>query len=235
VRLLVDPGIATWEIEEAAGDGAQHILITHADWDHVMGIGLLPDARVWACDGSAERIRSGEAKTAVEQETRPYGVPYADLDGLRVDELVPVDGSEYAIGPWRAHSHPVPGHVPDGIATWLPDEDLLVVGDYLSPHEIPFIYDSAWAYRDTLDRLTALIGEHRPALVVIGHGSPHVPDRALAIAAEDRAYVQAVIDFAEGGGDPAAHAGIAHPHRGGPDDATAHRENVERACARHGA
>ncbi|HVI38153.1 MAG TPA: MBL fold metallo-hydrolase, partial [Gaiellales bacterium] len=37
-RLLVDPGIATWETREAAADGATHILITHADWDHVMGI-----------------------------------------------------------------------------------------------------------------------------------------------------------------------------------------------------
>src|SRR5438067_7084332 len=82
-RLLVDPGIAPWEAREAAGDGAGHILITHADWDHVMGIGLLPDASVWASEPSAERIRSGEAKASVERETRPFGVPYEALDRLR--------------------------------------------------------------------------------------------------------------------------------------------------------
>jgi glyoxylase-like metal-dependent hydrolase (beta-lactamase superfamily II) len=68
-RLLVDPGIATWETREAAHDGATHILITHADWDHVMGIGLLPDAQVWASQSAAERIRSGEAQASVESES----------------------------------------------------------------------------------------------------------------------------------------------------------------------
>jgi len=231
VRLLVDPGIAPWEIEEAAGDGTAHILITHADWDHVMGIGILPGARVWAGEGSAERITSGEARASVEQETRPYGVPYRALELLHVDEVVPTDGSEYTIGPWRARSHPAPGHVPDGIATWLPDEDLLVVGDYLSKQEIPFIYDSAWAYRETLDRLAELIRSHRPSHVVIGHGSPLAPDDALAVAAEDRAYVQALIELAEGGGDASRAGEVAYPERGGSDDATAHRENLERACA----
>jgi hydroxyacylglutathione hydrolase len=231
IRLLVDPGIAPWEIEEAAGDGAAHILVTHADWDHVMGIGILADARVWASDGSAGRIASGDARASVEQETQPYGVPYRALELLRVDEIVPTDGSEYAIGPWRAHSHPAPGHVPDGIATWLPDEGLLIVGDYLSKQEIPFIYDSAWAYRDTLDRLAELIRGHRPGHVVIGHGSPLSPDDALAVTEEDRAYIQAVIELAESGGDPSRAADVAYPDRGGSEDATAHRENVERACA----
>ena len=38
------------------------VLVTHADWDHVMALGVLPDAQVTASTGAAERIRSGDAR-----------------------------------------------------------------------------------------------------------------------------------------------------------------------------
>ena len=44
----------------------------------------------------------------------------------------------------------LPGHSPDGLGLVI--EDLLLVGDYLSPCEIPFVDDAA-AYRRTLTRL----------------------------------------------------------------------------------
>lgn len=230
-RLLVDPGIAPWEALEAARDGASQLLITHADWDHVMGIGLMPDARVWASAEAAERIRSGEARESVEKEVLPYGVPVEALDGMRVDELVPTGGESYAIGPWQAESHATPGHTPDGITTWLPEENLLVVGDYLGMHEVPFIYDSAWNYRTTLELLSTLIEQHQPAHVVVGHGRPHTADRALALASEDLDYVNAVIAFADAGGDPEQADQVPYPERGGSGDDAEHRSNITLACA----
>jgi glyoxylase-like metal-dependent hydrolase (beta-lactamase superfamily II) len=230
-RLLVDPGIATWETREAAADGATHILITHADWDHVMGIGLLPDAQVWASQSAAERIRSGEARASVETETRPFGVVLEGLDGMRVDEVVPANGEPYQLGTWRAESHATPGHTPDGITTWIEEAGLLIVGDHLSQHEIPFIYDSAWKYRSTLALLTELIERHRPSHVVVGHGRPHAPERALEIAAQDAAYVDALIAFAEAGGTPDRAEDVPFPDRGGHDDPGEHRSNLELVCA----
>ena len=234
-RLLVDPGIAPWEAREAAADGVGHILITHADWDHVMGIGLFPAARVWAGEGSAERIRSGMARAEVEEQTRPYGVPYEALDKLRVDEVIPDDSTAFSIGPWRAECHLVPGHTPDGLATWLPDEGLLLVGDYLSEQEIPFAYDSIWSYRRTLSLLSDLITRTQPSHVVVGHGRPHAPARALEIAAQDLDYMEALIAFVEGGGGPDGAAGVPFPDRGGHDDGEEHRANIERACAQRDA
>jgi len=228
-RLLVDPGIAPWEVLEAAGDGANHLLITHADWDHVMGIGLLPAARVHASAAAAERIRSGAVRGEVEQESRPYALPLQGLDGLRVDDLLPESPVETAIGSFAAVCHPAPGHTPDGAATWLPEERLLIAGDHLSEQELPFISYSAWSYRDTLRMLIELIGREQPQLVVIGHGPPHPSDRALRVAEQDLAYVESVIAFAEAGGDPEASAGIDHPQRGS-DDAEAHAANVRLAC-----
>ena len=231
-RLLVDPGIAPWEVEEAARDGAAHILITHADWDHVMGIGLLPQATVWAGGAAAQRIRSGEAKASVESQAGVYGVPLEGLDGLRVDRVLPSEPEQFQLGPWTAECHPTPGHTPDGVATWLPDEGILVVGDYLSEHEVPFIYDSAWNYRITLQTLTGLIERHQPARVVVGHGSPHTATRAAEIAAEDLEYVERLIAFAESGGTTEGADEIRYPNRGGSSDPEEHRANVVRTCER---
>ena len=227
-RLLVDPGIAPWEVREAAGDGADSLLITHADWDHVMGIGLLPDARVHASPGAAERIRSGQARSEVESETRPYGLPLEGLDGLRVDQLLPKSGGETTIGSFAAVCHPAPGHTPDGFAVLLPEEGLLIAGDHLSLQEVPFIEDSAWRYRDTLHMLTGVIEQDRPALVVIGHGPPHQSDAALRVAAEDIAYVEALIRHAEAGGSPTARR--CPPPPAGSDDEVEHAGNLRRTC-----
>ena len=46
-RLLVDPGISPWEIDEvvsSTADPVTQVLVTHADWDHVMALGVLADA-----------------------------------------------------------------------------------------------------------------------------------------------------------------------------------------------
>jgi hydroxyacylglutathione hydrolase len=231
-RLLVDPGIAPWEAREAAGDGVAHVLITHGDWDHVMGIGLFPDATIWAGAAAAQRIRSGEARASVESQSRLYGVPLEALDGLRVDHLLPEGAQRFAIGPWQAECHAATGHTPDGVVTWLPDEGLLVAGDYLSEQEVPFIYDSAWNYRATLTMLTALIEREQPAHVVVGHGSPHTAARALQIAGEDIDYVERVIAFAEAGGSAEQADQVPHPDRGGAADAQEHRANVARTCER---
>jgi glyoxylase-like metal-dependent hydrolase (beta-lactamase superfamily II) len=228
-RLLVDPGIAPWEVREAAGDGADNLLITHADWDHVMGIGLLPDARVHASPGAAERIRSGQARSEVESETRPYGLPLEGLDGLRVDQLLPESGGETTIGSFAAVCHPAPGHTPDGFAVLLLEEGLLIAGDHLSLQEVPFIQDSAWRYLDTLHMLTAVIERERPALVVIGHGPPHPGEAALRVAAEDIAYVEALIRYAEAGGSPDSPQDVPHPQRGS-DDEVEHAGNLRRTC-----
>jgi hydroxyacylglutathione hydrolase len=232
VRLLVDPGVSPWEVREVAGGRpVHHILITHADWDHVMGIGLLPEATVHAGVLATRRIRSGEATESVCQESREFCIPLEGLDGMRVDEVIEPP-AEVAIGPWTATVQPLPGHTDDGIATLLPEEGLLVVGDYLSVLEIPFIYDSPWAYRETLDCLVETIERAQPAHIVIGHGAPHDAFSATRVAEQDRAYVEALIAYADGGGDPERPDAVPYPERGGADDEKEHASNVRVACER---
>ena len=233
-RLLVDPGISLWEIEEivaGAGGPVSEVLLTHADWDHVMGVGVLPEARITGSKGTAERIESGQARTSIESQAPEFYIEYAQLDRLRVDQVVDPP-AEVSLGAWSVVCRPGKGHTDDGIVTYFPDEQLLVVGDYLSAVEIPWAYSSVLDYRDTLRMLIGVIERERPRFVVGGHGRPNRTDQALAIADEDLDYMEALVSFAEAGCPPEQAGRIAVPVRNtGTYGASAHAANVKLACA----
>jgi hypothetical protein len=63
---------------------------------------------------------------------------------------------------------------------------------------------------------------------VVGHGAPHTAGRALEIAAEDFAYLDAVVAVAEAGGTQEDARRIARPRRGIEDDEV-HAANVAAA------
>jgi glyoxylase-like metal-dependent hydrolase (beta-lactamase superfamily II) len=232
-RLLVDPGISPWEIEEVVGASAMpvtQVLVTHSDWDHVMALGLLSDVHVTASSGAAERIRSGVARQEIERETAEFLITHRSIDRLHVDQVVDPP-AEVRMGPWLGVCRAGPGHTDDGLIVSLPDEHLLVVGDYLSALEIPGVYDSVSAYRSTLQGLVGVIERERPLYIVVGHGKPHTSDEALRIAEEDLAYLEAVLAHADAGGQPDQAEQIAIPDRAaGAADRTMHAANVARAC-----
>jgi glyoxylase-like metal-dependent hydrolase (beta-lactamase superfamily II) len=233
-RVLVDPGISPWEIEEVVAghaDPVGDVLVTHADWDHVMALPALPDARVTASAAAAERIDSGEAQRSVEEQTREVGVSYGPLELLRVDDPVEAP-AERTIGGWQMIFRPGPGHTPDGLIVSIPEASLLVVGDYLSEMEIPASYHSVEDYRNTVQTLIGVIERERPQFVVVGHGRPLTSERALQIADEDLDYVEAILAYAAAGCDPAHAERIAVPQRGGARyDDESHARNVAIACS----
>jgi glyoxylase-like metal-dependent hydrolase (beta-lactamase superfamily II) len=237
-RLLVDPGISPWEIEEVVAASTMpvtQVLVTHADWDHVMALGMLPDAQVTASRASAERVRSGAARQSIEQETAEFLIAFRSLERMHVDQAVDPP-AEVRMGPWLGVCRAAPGHTDDGLIVSLPEEHLLVVGDYLSGLEIPGVYDSVAAYRSTVQDLVGVIERERPQYVVVGHGKPHTSDEALRIADEDIAYLDAVLAHAEAGGPADQADRIAFPVRSsGTADRTMHAANVARACEAAGA
>jgi hydroxyacylglutathione hydrolase len=237
-RLLVDPGISPWEIEEvvtASTMQVTQVLVTHSDWDHVMALGMLPDAHVTASSAAAGRIRSGVAREEIERETAAFLVSHRAIERLHVEQEVDPP-AEVRMGPWLGVCRPGPGHTDDGLIVSLPDEHLLVVGDYLSGLEIPGVYDSVAAYKTTLETLVSVIERERPLYVVVGHGKPHTSDEALRIAEEDIGYLEAILAYAEAGCPPDHAAQIAIPERpAGAADRTMHAANVARACEAAGA
>lgn len=206
--LVVDPAYFPRELDAIVARvgelGRAHaVAFTHGHWDHVMGHAALPDAPVWLAASFASAIAGDDPRAARyledarEFDSRWY-VPRPS--GHRWPEApVPLsDGDTRSVGELELQVLHIPGHSPDDLALWIPALELLLVGDYLSPCEIPFIDDAA-AYCATLRRLLDVLGRVRH--VVPGHGPRLTSSEAIAIARADLAYVDHLLDAAARGGD----------------------------------
>ena len=125
------------------------LAITHWHWDHVFGASKIPalmvahplvgaqlaEMQTWAWDEAsmAERVRTGreiEFCSAMIQKEMP------SREGLRirVPDLTIAGPATFDLGGVHCHLVPLPGdHGPDGMGLWVEEEDLLFVGDSLSP------------------------------------------------------------------------------------------------------
>ena len=171
--VLVDPCISAPEIAAIAGDVAARglevrgLLITHADWDHVCGISAFPGVPAIMSRGAADRIASGQA---AEEVVRHGGEEGLSWDGAPRADLVFDPGEALQVGPFAVETMALPGHTACGAGYRVRDLGLLVVGDYLSVIEFPFVYVSTAAYRATLAALLTELERDPVELVTPGHG-----------------------------------------------------------------
>jgi glyoxylase-like metal-dependent hydrolase (beta-lactamase superfamily II) len=195
-----------------------------------MALGMLADVQVTGSTAAAERNRSGSARAEIEREGAGVLLAHRALERLHVEQTVDPP-ADVRLGPWLGVCRPGTGHTDDGMVISLPDEHLLVAGDYLSSLEIPAAHASVHDYRTTLQMLIGVIERERPLYVVVGHGRPHTSEEALRIADDDLDYVEAVIRYAEAGCPPDHAEQIAVPERAaGANDRVVHAANVARAC-----
>jgi glyoxylase-like metal-dependent hydrolase (beta-lactamase superfamily II) len=190
---------------EQAGFPSSGLLVTHGDWDHVLGRLAFAGASLGCGESTAERLLRDEPGAA-QRELRAFdeehyvaGRPPLALAGL---QPLPVPG-RLGIGDAGLELDllPAEGHTADGTAFWIPWLRTLVCGDYLSPVEIPGVSGSPSAYLATLERFSPLLGD--ATTVVPGHGEPLDRDTALRLLEEDLAYVGALA----GGTEPSLPAG----------------------------
>jgi glyoxylase-like metal-dependent hydrolase (beta-lactamase superfamily II) len=211
-------------IEQSHFPGANGLLITHADWDHLLARLAFPQATLGCAGTSAQRMSA--AVGAPQRELRAFDerhylqrpIPLA-LAGAQV---LDVPGS-CEIGPHKLALHPAPGHTLDGMAIGIGWAGVLVLGDFLSTVEIPVLGEggSVDAYLSTLERLRGLLPTTE--YVVPGHGHVLDPERALTILEEDVAYLSALRAVGEA-------AELPHGRRTKAQRAI-HAENVARVNA----
>ena len=177
-------------IAEQASFEVVGLLATHADWDHVLGRYAFR-VPLGVSEASARILRQGTPQRELRDFDEEWYVARPAPLVLGTPQELPVPG-RCGIGAGELDLHPTGGHTADGMAIWIPWARVLVVGDHLSPIEIPMISEggSVGAYLDTLDRLEPLV--ERAEYVVPGHGEPLDSERALAILREDRAYLEAL-------------------------------------------
>src|SRR3954447_6193523 len=189
-ELEILPAIAA-----QAGFNVVGVLATHAARDHLLGRLAFPEAPLGLAETSAGRLvnEPGAAQRELREFDDEYYVtrpaPLSLPGAQRLDVPGYID-----IGERSLELHPADGHTADGMAVWMPWAGVLVVGDYLSPFEIPMISPggSFAGYVATLNPLPPLVSEAE--WVVPGHGGPIDATRALAILREDRAYLEGLPD-----------------------------------------
>ena len=176
-----------------AGFEPDGLLATHADFDHLLGRLAFPGMTLGLGESSVERIRREPG--AAQRDLRDYDAEFyvvrpAPLALGQVQGL-PVPG-HVELGDRELELHPAEGHTVDGMALFDRATGVLVVGDYLSDVEIPWISESGSLadYRATLARLAPLVDE--AATVVPGHGAPNDRETALRLLDEDVDYLDAL-------------------------------------------
>jgi hydroxyacylglutathione hydrolase len=174
-----------------AGFEPDGLLATHADFDHLLGRLAFPGLTLGLAESSVQRLHEspGQAQRELRQYDDEYYVVRPAPLGLGQVQALPVPG-HVELGDRELELHPAEGHTVDGMALFDRAQGLLIVGDYLSDVEIPWIHATLADYRATLARLGALVED--VTTVVPGHGAPHDRETALRLLEEDADYLDAL-------------------------------------------
>ena len=172
------------------------LMVTHADWDHVLGRYAFPDAPLGVGESTAQRLRDRAGPRAARAARLRRGELHRAPRAARAAGAAGAAGARgTARSATRSSSCTRPTATPP--TAWRSGSrgrSVLVCGDYLSPVEIPMLSPggSREAYLATLDRLEPLV--EQAAHVVPGHGEVLDAPRAAAILREDRAYLEGLPD-----------------------------------------
>jgi hydroxyacylglutathione hydrolase len=200
---VIDPAYFPRELDAIAArvtelGHAEAVVFTHGHWDHVMGHAALPDAPVWLSKTLDDAIAASDPRAArYLDDARAFDsrwyVPRPGGHRWPAHRRGLADGDRVEVGRLAVRALHLPGHSPEGLGLVIDELGVLLVGDYLSPCEIPFIEDAP-AYRATLVRLLEVLGGI--AEVIPGHGPRLTRDEAAAIARADLVYVDRLLDAA---------------------------------------
>lgn len=155
------------------------LVFTHGDWDHIVGYKEFAEATVVAHEAIEEADRLSEQ---VQKAALFDGQYYIDrghsLVVPKIDHPIPATQATddpiaflFADKGEIVEYLPTPGHTRDMMATYFPQEKVLVAGDMLSDREFPFIDDDSNAYLNSLLMLKRLVEAGKVELLVPGHGS----------------------------------------------------------------
>ncbi|MCR8844968.1 MBL fold metallo-hydrolase [Paenibacillus sp. SC116] len=176
--LLVDLNWLPNEIDEIKhyvdtikGERDTYLLFTHGDFDHIIGYQAFPYAKVI---GSIALAHSSEKEQKLEMirefDNKHYISRNYPIEFPKVDVVIDKDGQQLRLGDTTLTFYLAPGHTEDGLITIIEPLGIMIAGDYLSNFELPFIYQSAKAYQQTMEKAARIFAEYTIQLLVPGHG-----------------------------------------------------------------
>ncbi|OEH92341.1 MBL fold metallo-hydrolase [Bacillus solimangrovi] len=179
IMIMTDPNWLPSEVEtirkfveENKGDKQVYIIYTHSDYDHIIGSGAFPDAKVIATDQFNNNPRKEEIVKKIHKFDyeyylhRDYQVEYPI-----VDIVVSSDGQKLDLGDITITFYKAPGHTDDSLFTVIEPYGIFLSGDYLSDVEFPFIYTSYKDYVHTIEKAERISDNHQINVLIPGHGN----------------------------------------------------------------
>jgi len=177
--FLIDPNWLPFEIyrikeyvESIRRDRKLYLVFTHSDYDHIIGYGAFPDARVIASEAFArKKDKEKDVHQALEWDKqhyidRDYPVLYP-----RVDIVIDKDGKAMHFDGTVLTFYFAPGHTAEGMYIVFEPAGAWIAGDYLSDVEFPLIEDSIDAYRRTMAKTDRILRAHGINWLIPGHGT----------------------------------------------------------------
>jgi glyoxylase-like metal-dependent hydrolase (beta-lactamase superfamily II) len=234
---LVDPGLVPDEIETLLADvgdrSVRYIILTHADWDHVLGPEHLPEATVVAQAAYADELDPDGIRAMVRRLDERAGVVRAGPFEPPEPALTFAETLELSVGDLELQLEHAPGHTASMLTIYEPADACLWAADVLSDVELPMIAYDLESYARTLAR----IAELEVRTLVPGHGTPTSEASEIRQRLdEDRRYLgwlrRAVADAVGAGKsleETVACASIALSR--GDEDVVTHRLNAEKVYA----
>ncbi|MGR3762996.1 MBL fold metallo-hydrolase [Rossellomorea sp. NS-SX7] len=179
VMIMTDPNWLPSEVaairkyvDEHIGTKQLYIIYTHSDFDHIIGSGAFPDAKVIA----TEELQRNEHKEEIIKKIHAFDSGYYlqrnyEPHYPRVDYPVTHDGQILDLGQISLTFYKAPGHTSDCLFTIIEPLGIFLSGDYLSDVEFPFIFSSFKDYLNTMDKAEYILKTHHINLLIPGHGS----------------------------------------------------------------
>ncbi|UTE78655.1 MBL fold metallo-hydrolase [Rossellomorea sp. KS-H15a] len=179
VMILTDPNWLPQEVQaireyvdRELGEKSLYIIYTHSDFDHIIGSGAFPEAKVIA----SEELKNHEYKNEIVQKIHQFDQRYyikRDYEPHypQVDHAISRDGEKLDLGDLSLTFYKAPGHTHDGLFTVVEPLGIFLSGDYLSDVEFPFIFSSYIDYKKTLKKTESILRDHTVHVHVPGHGS----------------------------------------------------------------
>jgi len=200
--LLVDPNWLPEEVmqirnyvEEVRAKRPLYILLTHSDYDHILGVGAFDHQGIIASKAFAERqdrvkelakLRAFDARFYVQ---RSYPIYYPEPT-----HIIDVDGATLNIGSTHLQFALAAGHTACGLFTLI--RDVWIAGDYLSDVEMPFIDQDYRLYLETLRKSERLLLYWKPDMLIPGHGSIAFGENAILKRLQaSRTYLEVLPDL----------------------------------------
>ncbi|GGN67522.1 MBL fold metallo-hydrolase [Oceanobacillus indicireducens] len=159
-------------IDEMIGDRQLYIIYTHSDFDHIIGAGAFPEAKVIA----SEVFQQNSNKKAVLQEIEAFDQMYYLKRNYKsiypsADIVVTRDAQTLRLGEVTLTFYLAPGHTKDSLFTVIEPYGIFLAGDYLSDVEFPFIFSNYKDYVQTIRTAEQILHHHSIRILVPGHGT----------------------------------------------------------------